>query len=252
VPWRERIAAVLASGEGMEIAFQAIARLVDLVTVGYEALARFPSPRQERIAAEAPQVLDSSGQGIAPNVWFGMAAVEGMGAALETLAVRLALGHLPAVPDPLYISVNCSAATCVEPLLLAELGRHDLGRVVLEVTEHDGVADYALLLGALEPLRRNNGLSLRLAVDDVGAGASMAHLLAIRPDVVKIDRSVVAGLQDDHGRRALVRGFVGYAGAIEASVVAEGIESDAEVRTLRHLLVSHGQGYHLGRPGPLP
>jgi EAL domain-containing protein (putative c-di-GMP-specific phosphodiesterase class I) len=251
-PSRERIAAVLASGEGMEIDFQPIARLADLATVGYEALARFRSPLRQRIATEAPELLDSSGLGVAPNLWFAEAGLFGMGAPLETMAVRLALDCLPALPADRYLSVNASAATCVDPLLLSELARHDLARVVLEVTEHDEAADYEALLAALEPLRRNNGLSLRIAVDDVGAGASMGHLLALRPDVVKIDRSVVAGLHHDAARRALVRGFVGFGAAIDASVVAEGIESDAEVRTLRHLLVSHGQGYHLGRPGPLP
>lgn len=256
MPWIQRIAALLAAGDGLRIAFQPIVDLVAGVIVGWEALSRFPSPRQDRLAAETPELLDSEGAGIGPAAWFAMAAFHGLLAPLEMVAARLALARLPDVPAGQYLAVNVSPSTVLVPAFVGMLTEYDLRRVVLEIVETEPQpTDYGPLLSALAPLRRSGagtGVRLRLAVDDVGAGASMAHVLALGADVVKIDLSVVRGIHRDPGRQALALGFAEFARATGASVVAEGIEADAEADWLRRAGITLGQGYRLGKPGDLP
>lgn len=256
MPWIQRIAALLAAGDGLRIAFQPIVDLVSGCVVGWEALSRFPSPRRERITAETPELLDSEGAGIGPAAWFAMAAFHGLLAPLETVAARLALARLCDVPSGQYLAVNVSPSTVLVPAFMQMLTEHDLRRVVLEIVETEPTpGDYAPLLAAIAPLRRSGagtGVRLRLAVDDVGAGASMAHVLALHADVVKIDLSVVRGVHRDPGRQALAHGFAEFARATGAAVVAEGIETDAEADWLRRAGITLGQGYRLGKPGDLP
>jgi EAL domain-containing protein (putative c-di-GMP-specific phosphodiesterase class I) len=257
VPWPQRIADVLETGRGLVMHFQPIVDLGSRQVRGYEALARFRSPRLEleRLRAEAPEALDSGGLGVGPHLWFSNAALLGVTtlARLETLAATLALAHLSAIPDGCYVSVNCAPSTATYGPMLAELARHPLDRVVLELTEHDTVEDYGPLLTAVGPLRKaGHSVCLRLAVDDVGAGASMRHLMALNADLVKLDLSLIRGINADRGRRALVRGFSSFATATGAVCVAEGVETEAERATLIALDVPAGQGYLFGRPGPLP
>lgn len=254
MPWLERIAAILASGTGLRIVFQPIVDLRTMATVGYEALARFPSPRRDRLATAAPEVLDSNGLGVGPALWFAQASVLGLLQPLEALAARLALARLCDVPEGRYVAVNVSPSTVLMPGFLDLLCEHDLRRVVLEITETEPEpSDYAPLLAALTPLRANGaGVGMRVAVDDVGAGASMAHVLALAADVVKIDVSVVRNLDTDLARRALTLGFANFAAITGAAVVAEGVETAGELTALRGLRVAFGQGFLLGRPKDLP
>jgi EAL domain len=88
-----------------------------------------------------------------------------------------------------------------------------------------------------------------LAVDDAGAGvANFDHLAELRPDLLKIDIGLVRGVDADLGRRAVVAGLVPFAVASGCQVIAEGIETDAELAMVRNLGVAVGQGYLLARP----
>lgn len=254
MPWLERIAAILATGTGLRVVFQPIVDLRTMEPVGYEALARFPSPRIERLNETAPGVLDSNGLGIGPALWFAEAADLGLLQPLEALAARLALARLRDVPEGRYIAVNMSPSTVLMPGVLDVLREHDLHRVVLEITETEPTLDdYGPLLAALAPLRRNGaGVWMRVAVDDVGAGASMSHVLAVGADVLKIDVSVVRGIDTDLARRALCLGFANFGAISGATVVAEGVETAGELSVLQGLRVPLGQGYLLGRPDDLP
>lgn len=96
----------------------------------------------------------------------------------------------------------------------------DLSRVVLEVTEQTKVADYGALEAALRPVRAAGAL---VAVDDTGAGyASLRHVLALSPDFVKLDRSLVANLHREPRRAAAVSAIGALAAELDAAVVAEG------------------------------
>jgi EAL domain-containing protein (putative c-di-GMP-specific phosphodiesterase class I) len=97
------------------------------------------------------------------------------------------------------------------------------------------------------------GPSVRLAVDDAGAGfASFRHVLQLNPAFVKLDRSLVAGIDSDPAKQALVAGMRQFARATRCRLIAEGVETEAERAALAGLGVRLAQGYLLGRPGPLP
>src|SRR5262249_15808220 len=126
----------------------------------------------------------------------------------------------------------------------------DASRIVVEVTEHMPVEDYNALNRALERVR---ALGVRLAIDDAGAGfASLRHILQLAPDFVKLDRTLIDDIERDRSHQALAAGLISFAKKIEATIVAEGIERKAQLRALRDLGVSCGQGFLLARPAPLP
>jgi EAL domain-containing protein (putative c-di-GMP-specific phosphodiesterase class I) len=95
------------------------------------------------------------------------------------------------------------------------------------------------------------GPDVRLAVDDAGAGvANFHHLVELRPEFVKIDVSLVRGVDTDLSRQAVVAGILHFAAAAHCQVIAEGIETEAELAMVTELGVTLGQGYLLGRPAP--
>ena len=131
-------------------------------------------------------------------------------------------------------------------LLLPHTGRG----LVVEVTEHTQVVDYQPLREGLQPLRE---AGIRLGIDDAGAGfASLQHILQLQPDVIKLDISLVRGVDTDPARTALTKSLVGFAADIGAALIAEGIETAAEHTRLRELGVGYGQGFYLARPADLP
>jgi EAL domain-containing protein (putative c-di-GMP-specific phosphodiesterase class I) len=120
--------------------------------------------------------------------------------------------------------------------------------VILELTEHEVVTDYA----RIRDVARALGPRVSLAVDDAGAGyASMRHILELHPSTIKVDLGIVRGIDGDPARQALVAGLQFFAEQVGCIVVAEGIETEAERATLAKLGVGHGQGYFFGRPRPI-
>jgi EAL domain-containing protein (putative c-di-GMP-specific phosphodiesterase class I) len=208
--------------------------IVDLATgriVGAEALARFAS---------------EPGRG--PNEWFAEAIDVGLGADLELAAVRVALQGLDAMPGDSFVSLNVSPQTAISSSLARIIREVPGRRVVLELTEHTQVEDHKALVEALDALRDTG---VRVAVDDTGAGwTGLAHILRLRPDIIKLDTVLTSRIHADPVRRALAASLVSFAGDIGALIVADGIECDEELATLRALRVPWGQGYHLVRPGP--
>jgi EAL domain-containing protein (putative c-di-GMP-specific phosphodiesterase class I) len=187
-----------------------------------------------------------------PDVWFADAERVGQGRALELLAIRTALGNVAALPANLYVTLNVSPSTLASPQLLATLLDSGVSRerLVVEVTEHTSIPDYAPLQEARARLRHHG---IRLAVDDAGSGyASFRHIVALAPDIIKLDRGLIAGIDHDEARRALVAAVVMYALQSGAVLVAEGIETAVELEALESLGVDCAQGYHLGRPTTCP
>jgi EAL domain-containing protein (putative c-di-GMP-specific phosphodiesterase class I)/DNA-binding NarL/FixJ family response regulator len=211
--------------------FQPIVELDDGLPVGVEALSRF---------SEEP--LQS------PDRWFADAERAGLLTELELAAARSAVGRFDDLPPSGYMSLNFSPPTlprCGEVLAEAQPGRF-----TIEITEHAPIADYDALRAQLDTLR---AMGVRLAVDDAGAGfASLRHTLQLTPDFIKLDVSLTRGIDHDRSRRALAAGLIGFARELPADIVAEGIETDAELQTLQGLGVRYGQGYFLGAPGELP
>jgi EAL domain-containing protein (putative c-di-GMP-specific phosphodiesterase class I)/DNA-binding NarL/FixJ family response regulator len=214
------------------IVFQPIVGLVDGVTVGVEALARF--------AGQPTQ---------APNLWFAKAASFGLQTQLELVAVRKALGALPHLPRGNFLAVNVSPETLTTAAFRELVASADGERLVVEVTEHAPVPDYSCVDDALCRLR---ALGVRLAIDDAGAGfASLRHILRLSPDLIKLDVSLIRDIHVDGSKQALAAGLISFAERIGASIIAEGIEQVEEAQALIELGVGYGQGYFFGRPGSL-
>ena len=226
----DRIASVLSRAE-LRVVFQPIISTDTGRLVGAEALARF-----DVTPAESPDAV------------FAEAATVGLGVELELLAVRSALLASAALPDDLYVSINVSPAALLSPLLTDCLfaTRLPMDRLVLEITEHVSVPDYDELAARADELR---GLGLRLAVDDAGAGfASFRHILRLCPEYIKLDRTLIENISEDPARRALAAAVVLFAFEMGSAVVAEGVETLAELRTAQTLGIDAAQGFLLGRP----
>jgi PAS domain S-box-containing protein len=209
--------------------FQPIIELSSGAIVGYEALTRFTD-------------------GSRPDETFAMALECGLGMKLETATIAAALVVARRLPARAWLSLN------VSPSLLADVERLGaaLGlrtrQLVLEITEHEEIEAY----GPLRDAALRLGPDVRLAVDDAGAGvANFHHLVELRPDFVKIDASLVRGVDSDVSRQAVVAGILHFAAAAQCQVIAEGIETEEELGKIAELGVSLGQGYLLGRPAPV-
>jgi EAL domain-containing protein (putative c-di-GMP-specific phosphodiesterase class I) len=126
------------------------------------------------------------------------------------------------------------------------LGDDSLDGLVIEITEHEAVRDYARLASRLADYR---GRGARVAIDDTGAGhASMRHVTQLAPDYIKVDRSLIQDLHLDHAKRALVRSMVTLEKELGAEVVAEGIESSEIRDALLELGCRIGQGFYFSMP----
>ncbi|MGM9473788.1 sensor domain-containing phosphodiesterase [Pseudarthrobacter sp. YS3] len=227
---RDRIDTTVRNGMILT-AFQPVCELETGSITGVEALARFPD-HDDR----------------SPDQWFNEATSVGLGDELEFAALEAALDDAVRLPRHLTVALNLSPETCLDPRLPGYLKESGLAldRMVLELTERLPVDDYAPLLAALSPLREGG---LRIAVDDAGSGfSSMRHILQLRPDIIKLDRSLIAGIDNNRGKQALGAAMVEFANQIGATIIAEGIETDAELTAVRNLGMTSGQGFFLGRP----
>jgi EAL domain-containing protein (putative c-di-GMP-specific phosphodiesterase class I)/ActR/RegA family two-component response regulator len=220
-------------GDVIHTVFQPVVDLNDGHVLGVEALSRFlTKPRRS------------------PETWFAEAAAHGLLARLELATATQALGHLDAIPEGVYLSVNVSPETLREPRLVELLSSIPAQRVVIELTERSPIVEYEETNARLAELR---ALGCRLAIDDVGKGFSgLAHVVELSPDLLKFDRSLVSGVDADEHKSALIARLSSYADQVEMEVVAEGIATVGELETLRGLGVGAGQGFLLGRPGPIP
>jgi len=219
------------AGEGVSMVFQPVVDLATEAIVGFEALARFATPPPRP-----------------PNEWFAEAVALALGVQLELTTTRRALRALPRIDPIVYLAVNCSYRAAVSAELAALLEPY-ADRLVLEITEHEAVEDYDHLVDALAPLRARGA---RVAIDDAGAGfASLRHTLRIAPDIVKLDLSLTRDIDTDRAKRALAAALVSFAQEMGFALVAEGIETAQELKTLRDLGVGYGQGFFLAAPGEL-
>jgi PAS domain S-box-containing protein len=223
---RDRIEKIV-SARAFAPVFQPITELERGHVVGFEALTRFDD-------------------GTSPEEVFATAQRVGLGAALEEATLRASIAAAGVLPHGPWVSLNVSPDFVVSPTLAALLRRRTRP-VVLEITEHQAITDYAAIHEAVAQL----GPDVRLAVDDAGTGAAnFGHIVELRPQYVKLDRILVRHLHTDLTRRALVAGLEYFARSLGIFIIAEGVEEPEELAALRHLGLVLGQGYLLGRPQP--
>lgn len=228
---RRVVRAITGDPHALTVAYQPLCRLDTGKVVGYEALARF------RDHPDGPAPV------------FATATKVGLSVELEMHAVRAALAGFDLIPAPLRMSVNVSPDTLYSDAFIDAVCAAPTDRVVVEVTEHTAIDDYTELKAASARLHE---MGIALAIDDVGMGFSgLNRILESSPDELKLDASVIRGIDADPVKQALVDTFSQFGARAGFTIVAEGIETAAELRTVRELGVSLGQGYYLGRPGPL-
>ena len=222
---RDHIASII-SHRAFKSVFQPIVDLALDAIVGYEGLTRFTD-------------------GSDPEITFAEAAAVNLGPELEMVTLQASLAAARDLPSSAWLNLNASPDIIIagKPLrsLLHGYSRH----LVLEVTEHTAIADYPAFRAAMAAL----GPNVEFAVDDAGAGfASLRHILELRPAFVKLDRWLVAGLETDNARQAMIVGLRHFSRSTGCRLIAEGVETDREFAALRSLDVQLGQGYLLGRP----
>jgi EAL domain-containing protein (putative c-di-GMP-specific phosphodiesterase class I) len=226
LPGKAEVRAILDAA-AVRVALQPVIELPSGAVVGNEALSRF-------------------GGRVPTDRWFKAASKYGYGDELERLCLGSALALLPTLPAEQFLAVNISPAALADKGVLALLEAAELRRVVVEITEHEAVENYAVTRLVLGRLR---GAGARIAVDDTGAGfASLRHVLMLQPDVIKLDLSLTRDVDVDRRQQALVRAVTAFSAQVGATVLAEGVETQAQLDTLREIGVQLGQGWHLGVP----
>jgi EAL domain-containing protein (putative c-di-GMP-specific phosphodiesterase class I) len=206
--------------------FQPIVELESGRTLAHEALTRFED-------------------GERPERRFADAEAMGLGIEMELACMEAAIREAPPAGDGEWLSLNVSPGLVLAPGRLDRMLEAARVPVVLEITEHVPVTDYLAFRQAIADV----GSSVRYAIDDAGAGfSSFRHIVELAPHFVKLDIGLVRGIDADPVRQALVAGMDFFALKTGCTLIAEGIETEAERETLRSLAVELGQGFLLGRP----
>lgn len=213
--------------DGLEIVLQPIVEVATGALAAVETLARFSCAPPEG----------------AENV-FAHAYAHGFGYELEAECVRRALERRAELPSGILLTLNLSPDVLGHDAL-ATVWDEDLDGVVVEVTEH--AASNAC--GLQEQLWRLRGRGALIAVDDVGTGyAGLLRLAAMRPDYVKIDRTIVAGVRHNPAQRAVMEALVTLSQRMGALTIGEGVETLDDLSALAEFDVDLGQGWAVGRP----
>jgi EAL domain-containing protein (putative c-di-GMP-specific phosphodiesterase class I) len=228
----------LIAGEGLQMYAQPIVAIDGLRIHAYEALARFGRRRGDR----------------SPLHWFGIAEELGERIALERACLARALELFPRRPGGALLSVNLSVPALFDEATRELLAEHagaapgGLDGLIVEITEETLIDNESEVSEAIDFLRARGA---RLAVDDIGAGYSgLRQITSVLPEYLKLDRSLVADIDTDRDRAALVSALAGYAAKVGSLLVAEGVERAGELECVGELGAPLVQGFHLARPGP--
>ena len=213
--------------------YQPIVELSTMTVVGFEALMRWRHPSRGSVS---------------PSVFIPLAEESGLIVELGAFALREAIATAAtwASHGP-YLTVNLSARQFHDPDLVATIERELKSsgfapdRLVIEVTESATLSDVAETLGVIERLTH---LGIGIALDDFGTGYSSLHYLTlVHPRIIKIDQSFVSPVHDDPRTRTLLETIVTLGQKLDVEVLAEGIETDAQLEHLRRLGCDLGQGF---------
>lgn len=226
-----RIEGVLGGG-GVSFLYQPIFDIKRARIIGFEALARFPGTPAR-----------------GPEKWFSDAARVALDVALERTVLMKGLDGFAQLPEDVFIGFNMSPAMVLSGQLDAAFSGMPLDRLLIEINEHMSFRLYDELAKSLAPMRARG---LRVSVDEAGGGLdSYRHVLSLKPDIVKLNRNLVRNIDSDAPRRALVAGLIQFGGEQQSTIIAEGVETAAQLTALKALGVTKMQGYLLGRPATL-
>jgi len=233
--------AELIAGRGLSAVFQPIVNFAGGAILGYEGLIRGPAGSD----LETPFAL------------FEQAEAEGVVIALERAAARTCIEAFArlACDGKLFLNFSAGAIRQLADTrdetfaLLCDAGV-DPSRIVIEMTEQSAIPDLNNVLPAIAKLRTAGA---QFALDDYGtANASMSLWVRLRPDVVKIDRFFIHDIASDPLKFEAVKAMQYFATASGATLVAEGIENEADLIVVRDMGIDCGQGYFFGKPNARP
>ncbi|MGH8890532.1 MAG: EAL domain-containing protein [Acidothermaceae bacterium] len=223
----------------LRLAYQPIVELATSRVIAHEALLRWHHPKLGVVRPDDfVPIAEASGQIVAIGRWvLSQACLDAVQSTGSSISVNVSSRQL---------SLPTFVDDVVQALDHSGLPPH---RLVLEVTETAVLDDWQ---SAAALLRQLSARGVRIAIDDFGTGyATLKHFKQLPVDIVKIDRSFVAGLGSDGGDTAIVTSVVQLAAALGTEVVAEGVETAAQRDLLISLGCSHGQGWLFGKPTEL-
>lgn len=217
------------------MAFQPIVDIRRGSVWGYEALVR--GVAGESAATVLAAVTDEN------RYRFDQAcrvkAIELAGMRLPDPDTKLSINFMP---NAVYEPAACIRAT----LAAAARVNFDPRRLMFEFTENERITDTGHVQHIVDSYRR---MGFTTAIDDFGAGyAGLGLLATFQPDLIKIDMDLIRGVDGSAARRAVVRSIVGLATELGITVLAEGIETEAELTTLAGAGIDLFQGYYFARP----
>ncbi len=232
----------LAEGQ-MAVAYQPLYDLASARVTGFEALARWNHPELGVIT---------------PSTFIEIAEDAGLIVSLTDFVLRSACRQLKdwqqrdASFAALNMHVNLSGNDVAHPNMVARVtaalvdARLEPQHLTLELTENILMARLEAAMPALTELRR---LGVGLSIDDFGTGySSLRHLSSLPVGSLKIDRAFVCGLERGSNDVAVVRAIIQLGNSLGKSIIAEGIETAAQLEQLREMGCASGQGFHMSRP----
>ncbi|MGI4896151.1 MAG: EAL domain-containing protein [Janthinobacterium lividum] len=224
--WGKRLDNLRSDPDQLALVMHPVVDVVAGRVAGYEVLSRFAAPQPT-------------------EAWFLAARTLERSAELDGLVLRAALPLRARLPHGTFLTVNASPTSLCDPEVMRTLLQVDLTGVVVEITEHSECAPADLV----EPLARLRARGAKIALDDVGTGHSgLLRMAVARPEMVKVDLQLVRGLESDLVKRSLVQFLGECAARLDAWIVAEGVETAAELDVLRGMGVPLVQGFLLARP----
>jgi diguanylate cyclase (GGDEF)-like protein len=230
----------LERGE-LHVEYQLIVELESGAITGSEALMRWDHPQRGAVPPiEFIPLAEENGLILGLGRWILESACR------QTKAWQAEMG------TDLTVSVNVSGRQMADADFVADVGRAlavtglDPRCLTLEITESVLIQDVAATVAAFQALKV---LGIRLAIDDFGTGySSLSYLRQFPIDILKVDRSFVAGLDGSSDSAALVRSILNLSSTLRLDTVAEGIETSVQRRALQGLGAQRGQGYLFARP----
>lgn len=224
--------------EGVTTIFQPIVNLDDKSVLGYEALSRGPkgTPYED------------------PYLLFNLAREVNLSFELDRICRSKALMNSRNLKQGLFLFINCLPTAVHDPNFRGENLNSFLEnlrlspmRIVLEISEHDAIENFDIFR---EAMRYYSDIGFAVAIDDIGSGySSLEAVVELKPNFLKLDISMIREIDKNTLKQELVRGLIALAGRMNSRVIAEGIETHEEMKTLMDLGVPLGQGYLIAKPG---
>ena len=237
---RHKIFQDLVLAEDVAILYEPIVNLTTREILGHEALVRGPWKSD----------LHS------PNQLFQLAEETGLVFELDCLCRRTALRGARGLEAGRKLFLNCLPTAIHDPAFRGDVLRQTLQDLrlrpedmVFEISERESIDNFTIFREARDHYK---DLGFQIALDDTGvAYGSLEAVMELAPDFIKVDMSLVRGIDTDPPRQELLRALHAVAGKLGGQIIAEGIETSEELEALQRLGIPYGQGYLFGRAAPL-